>query len=161
MECGTKITPCGGAAWGSERVKNTRLKSATAPRERRAGKTSNASGGCAFQARRRCGASPKRALPRAWGYACFAPSGRGKSLKLKGKFLREGFSEKAAGKRSVKPCRLSPLKLSLTSFDFAVFLCVLASWREISADGFRGQAGRLPSVFPFLRSSVLKEKLKG
>ncbi len=67
---------------GQRPQKNTRLKSATAPRERRVGKTSNASGGCAFQARRRCGICPKRALRVAHGVTIVAPR-RGEEVSVR------------------------------------------------------------------------------
>ena len=63
------------AAWGSERVKHA-LEKRNCPAGTACRETPDVSGGCAFQARRMCGASPKRALARAWGYACFAPTGR-------------------------------------------------------------------------------------
>ena len=90
---------------------HTRLKSATVPWERLGHEASDASGSCAFQARSMRGAFPKRALRVAHGVTFVSPH-RGaeklKGVKLKGTFLREGFSEEAArssfGKNSRNSC---------------------------------------------------------
>ena len=84
MKCGTKITPCGDAAWGRVLKKKTRLKSATAPRERRVKKTPNASGGCAFQARSMRRRSPKRALRVAHGVTLVSPRRGGSEVPVRG-----------------------------------------------------------------------------
>ena len=76
MKCGTNITPCGETPLGLRPQKNTRLKSATAPRERRAARRRTPREVAPFR-RGACAGFPQaRASRRAWGYACFAPSGR-------------------------------------------------------------------------------------
>ena len=109
------------AAWGGVRAKNTRLKSATAPRERRAAKTPRASGGCAFQARRMCGFSPSARFASRMGLRLFRPVGARrsrawercafprssgapcqKSLKLKGQSLKRSLCEQISKARETR-----------------------------------------------------------
>ena len=76
---------------GRRPQKNTRLKSATAPRERRAARRRTLRAVAPF--RRGAGAelSPSARFASRMGLRLFRPAGARK--KLKGRFLREGFSE--------------------------------------------------------------------
>ncbi len=122
MKCGTKITPCGETPLGAASAqKKTRLKSATAPRERRAAKTPRASGGCALQARRMCGFSPSARFASRMGLRLFRPVGARrsrawercafprssgapcqKSLKLKGQSLKRSLCEQISKARETR-----------------------------------------------------------
>ena len=66
MKCGTKITPCGDAAWGRARKKH-------APERRNRPAETKRRESCAFQARAVCGAFPKRALRVAHGVTFVSP----------------------------------------------------------------------------------------
>ena len=133
MKCGTKITPCGDAAWGSVRKKNMRLKSATArgnaePRKRRTLRTVAPfrRGACAEFA-------PSARSAARMGLRLFRPVGARK--KLKGKFVRADSEKRQVSEAWSHVA--SPLKkLSLTSFDFAVFL------RTSGGEIFRGRLRR-------------------
>ena len=70
MECGTKITPCGGTPLGVASQKEHALERRNSP----AG-TPNASGGCAFQARRIAGCSPSARFAARMGLRLFRPVG--------------------------------------------------------------------------------------
>ena len=112
MKCGTKITPCGDAAWGCARKEHALAKRncpAGTPRRETVERFGRLRLSGAAHVR---GVPQARASPRAWGYVCFAPSGRGKSLKLKGlklkgKFVGADFEEadrSSFGKNSRNSC---------------------------------------------------------
>ena len=145
MKCGTKITPCGGAAWG--RLGKNAFEKRNCPAGTARGGRSDSSGSCAFQARSMCGAFPMRALRVAHGVTLVSPRrGAGKSLKLKGRFLREGFSEEADrssfGKNSRNSCNSWIQKICGSLRDLREkSLC----WRISRASG---------DAYPPFRSSV-------
>ena len=65
------------------------------------------------------------------------------------KFVRADFEE-ATSKRAWSHVASPPENFSLTSFDFAVFLCALASWREKSrGSNFEGKRDARPPVKDF------------
>ena len=90
--------------------KNTRLKGATSPAGTASRATSDAPGGCAFQARPMCGVCPKRALRAAHGVMFVSPR-RGVPV-----------TNPQSPKRN----------LSFTFLNFAVFLRVLCVEEKIS-----------------------------
>ena len=139
------------AAWGSERVKHA-LEKRNCPAGTACRETSDVSGGYAFQARRMCGFSPSARFASRMGLRLFRPAGAVK--KLKGRFLREGFSEKRTGRLSVKIREIRAIH---------GFKKICGSPRDprekFAFADFAGQAGRLPSCE--IRGSQKSAEVRG
>ena len=73
MKCGTKITPCGETPLGAASAKEHALEKRNCPAGTSCRETADASGSCAFQARRMRGVFPKRALRVAHGVTFVSP----------------------------------------------------------------------------------------
>ena len=78
INCGTRIIPCGGMPLGTAAQKEHAPKRRNCPAGTAYRGASDASDGCAFQARSVLAASPKRAPRRAW--VPFVPPLRGSAL---------------------------------------------------------------------------------
>ena len=108
------------AAWGSERVKHA-LEKRNCPAGTSCRETADASGGCAFQARRMCGFSPSARFASRMGLRLFRPVGARrsrawercafprssgapcqKSLKLKGQSLKRSLCEQISKARETR-----------------------------------------------------------